>query len=96
MIYYDAFTNEYVKEKIELMPPERYCEVVCSSTDSYKETWFVGKDKLLDIPYSKQDIKDVVVHKKRLKLAEENNCILQYIVKWEVPEEDYKEIQNHV
>ena len=96
MIYYDMFANEHVKEKDEFAPPERYCEVVCSSTDSYKETWFVSKDKLLDIPYSKQDIKDAVVHKIRLNLAEENNCMLQYIVKWEIPEDDYRKIQNYI
>ena len=96
MIYYDAFTNEYVKEKIEFAPPERYIEITCAPNDVYKETWFVGNDKFLNISYSKQDIKNAIVHKIRLSLAEENNCILQYVVKWEVPEEDYKEIQNHV
>lgn len=95
MIYYDAFTNEYVKEKIEFAPPERYIEITCSPNDAYKETWFVGNDKFLDISYSKQDIKKAMVHKIRLSLAEENNCILQYIVRWEVPEEDYKKIQSY-
>ncbi len=96
MIYYDAFIDEYVKGKIEFAPPERYCEIICSPNDSYKETWFVGNGEFLDITYTEQEIKDVVVHKKRLKLAEENLCTLRYIAKWEIPKKAYKEVESNL
>ena len=53
--YYDIFDGEYVLNRIENAPPERYIEIVRGVNGVCTESWEDGSGKCLTIAYSEED-----------------------------------------
>ena len=97
-MYFDRFTDRYVKEKDESNPPERYTKVLCSETGIFTETWVTGYNQELSIAYTEDTWRYNLVDSLRKNMAEANRIKLLWLRHISIPKEYYdvleKEIEN--
>ena len=95
-IYYDNFTNEYVKKIDPYAPPERYIPTIKNVMDSYIEEWIVddgsGMEKRLDIAYNPDEYYDSTIHTATVRYAcEKHYCKLVQLHRFYIPPEKFDE-----
>lgn len=74
-MYYDNFTNEYVKEMDQFAPPERYLSTY-RGNEIYIETFEDYQGQRLDIAYDDFDVKHHLVSRTRFAVSEKYGFML--------------------
>lgn len=92
IIYFDNFSKKYTKTKVMISPPERYIEIFNSHNNFYKEVWQCKENVRLSIAYSEGEMKYTFGNVIRKQKAEENNVVLDRLIRWYVPNWLYQEI----
>lgn len=95
-MYFDRFTDKYVKEKDTTAPPERYTKILCSETDTFIETWVTGYNQELSIAYTDDTRKNNLVDSLRKNMAEANGIKLLWLRYISIPKEYYDLLEKEV
>lgn len=99
-MFYDVFAKEYVLDREEIAPPERYIPIVSPivrGTNYYIESWCVNDDpnESLNIAFFEEDYCDPTMHSMIIETTcKKNDCILtrlRYII---YPSKKFDEIYN--
>lgn len=95
-IFYDVFAKEYILDREEIAPPERYIPIV-RGTNLYIESWCANRDpqNILSIAFLENDYLNPTMHSMIIEnTCKRNDCILtrlRYIV---FPSGKFDEIYN--
>lgn len=95
-IFYDVFAKEYVLDREEIAPPERYMLIV-RGTNLYIESWCVNNDpmEILNIAFLEEDYCDPTMHSMIIEnTCKKNDCLLtrlRYII---YPSKKFDEIYD--
>lgn len=97
--YVDERKMEVVSEKdidIQFMAPETYYEYACSGDNfSFKEVWYVGDGKRINVHYSKDEPQDIIVMK-RESIFKENGVRPIFLIRFEVPKEIFDDVIQRI
>lgn len=95
-MFYDVFAKEYVLDREEIAPPERYIPIF-KGTNLYIETWCVNKDPMerLNIAFFEEDYCDQTTHNMIIETTcKKNDCLLTRLRYIMYPSKKFDEIYN--
>lgn len=97
-MFYDVFAKEYVLDRDEIAPPERYIPIV-KGTELYIESWCVNNDPMrsLNIGFIEEDYCDPTMHCMIVEIqCKENKCKLTSLRYIMYPSKKFDEIYNNI
>lgn len=98
-MFYDVFAKEYVLDREEIAPPERYIPIV-RGANLYIESWCVNcvnhnLQNVLNIAFSENDYLDAAIHSMIVETkCRDYDCMLTRLRDITFPNKKFDEIYN--
>ena len=91
-MFYDYFSEEYVKTTDPYAPPERYIKTYRNDMDFYEETYFCKGGLLLSIAYTPEEYHNSEIHNwKIIEMQKKHNASPTRLAYWTIPSEKFDE-----